>query len=391
MVCHGCGWMGEAGTQRCPDCGMSLDPNAVVGSSRVHVKQLDGGVIVELPWMRDLNGLGFLVSAGMALVPLYLLITDFMYSWPLALLLAPVTYGMAATVLNRTTVIVARGGVDISHGPLPTLSKAVTLTPEEARNLRLLRRETHSRRGGTMVTYDLAGPHGSITTYWNHSDGLDSALSVVERVLSFQRAPMGSVPMGYGFDNPLVPMGLAGVFIIVMLGFRPSGYGVHERIVTDLFHLPDDVEFSGFRSGRNRGGGEYVEAVVQFTPEQWSRYTPGFGFDTASFQGYDLGRTPVEARPSAEALRWRDRDDAVIDYQRNVAIRWADWGWLHSNIDDGKPRLYDVEHRRSFCFGVEGEGAEQRIEPCTAFEHRPTHYTRALLDEDDHRLFVVMR
>ena len=75
---------------------------------------------------------------------------------------------------------------------------------------------------------------------------------------------------------------------------------------------------------------------------------------------------------------------------QNPVLRWLDWGSVHTVSQDGLPNVWNLGERRSFCFGVQGEGDDQRVASCSAFGPRdvPDLYFRAVLDERDQRLFL---
>ena len=187
---------------------------------------------------------------------------------------------------------------------------------------------------------------------------------------------------------------IVGAVAALIIGFAvatmlPSQDAAVEALMREQFHLPPDVELQGFRVDQRRVGGEWVQAIARFTPDQYDRYVSSF-IDASvwtlhpfSFRGQE-----VRAVPSADAFRWRSGSEAFMS--GGQALRWLDWGSVHTVSQDGLPNVWNLGERRSFCFGVQGEGDDQRVASCSAFGPRdvPDLYFRAVLDERDQRLFL---
>jgi hypothetical protein len=171
-----------------------------------------------------------------------------------------------------------------------------------------------------------------------------------------------------------------GFFLValpVVTYFVPKSYDVHRDLVLEQFHLPPDVEFAALKTGSRKGKGEYIEAIVQLTPEQHDAFLASLD-DPAVWHlvPFEFEGIAVTAEPSPTAMQWHPDSLAV------QAIPWVGWGHIHEHVENGP--------RRSFCFAVQGEGESQRIDGCTTFgpDARPDFYVRGPLRMRDRRLFV---
>lgn len=70
------------------------------------------------------------------------------------------TYYVIAGFFNRTVITVLSGKLNIDHGPVPVPGK-LSMSAEELDQLYAKRRVTHSRNGGTNVSYEL---HARLTS-----------------------------------------------------------------------------------------------------------------------------------------------------------------------------------------------------------------------------------
>jgi len=162
-------------------------------------------------------------------------------------------------------------------------------------------------------------------------------------------------------------------------------------VLFEQLHLPAVAELAFFQGQRSSKNGEALEAVVQFTPEQYAAYVRTLNDPSVwTWEPFDFNGAEIVGPPEADALRWWSASGATIA-SPNVAS-WATWGFFHGKSIKGKPSIWDVGPHQSFCFGADGEGVQQRVARCTAFPQyeRPRTYLRALLDERDQRLFVYI-
>jgi hypothetical protein len=161
--------------------------------------------------------------------------------------------------------------------------------------------------------------------------------------------------------------------------FQPDVYQAHVDVLTEQFHLPEDVEFEVLASDH---GGRHV---VQFTPGQYNNYVRSF--DDA--QLWSMGElewygVEVEAAASSRAMTWWDTNEAFHDGTSFPS--YLHWG--HAMGD----AVWDVEPSHSFCFAVVGEGAEQSVYQCGDYQDRPwpEFYVRGIIDPEGQRLFAYI-
>lgn len=183
------------------------------------------------------------------------------------------------------------------------------------------------------------------------------------------------------------PWAIAGLVIILAVAFRRDSYEEHRQLVIEQFHLPAEVEFAAFRSEYNRNTGESIEAIVQFSPEEYHDFVASL-HDRAVWTGtsFEFDGKVIDGRPTRGAFRWSEGDRAIIGPAH--VVRWVRWGFIHDKEHEGKPGIWDIGRHKSLCFAVAGEG--QRIDACTAFgdDEYKSFYVRATLDQEGQRLFV---
>jgi hypothetical protein len=74
-----------------------------------------------------------------------------------------------------------------------------------------------------------------------------------------------------------------------------------------------------------------------------------------------------------------------------MAIRWADWGHIHGQPENGDWTVWDAGRHRSLCWGGGLQDGEATARPCKAYPPTggpPKIVVRGLLDDEAKRLFV---
>lgn len=180
---------------------------------------------------------------------------------------------------------------------------------------------------------------------------------------------------------------------MVYTTMKPDGYEEHRTELMELFNLPDNAEFVDFRSPYGRGGLQFIEGVVQFTPDQWATYTATLDHSTTwNPKGFTYREHTVTAEPDADAIRWHDGEYAWIG--DGYAAFWLNWGFGQSKALQGKPSVGHAKAWKSFCWVVVHDADGQNVESCRDYKHGPKgrkFYVRAKLERENHRLFMYVR
>lgn len=140
------------------------------------------GVELVLPWRDDFNAGGHLLHLGLALCPLVLAAQG---GGSAVLVMCAVIAGLylwLTTVLNRTTILVGRSGVEISHGPLPTHNRTRTVASAQLRGLRLSSYSQGIRYRSTFHQLEAPGLSGALTRGWNRPEALGYVRDVILQV-----------------------------------------------------------------------------------------------------------------------------------------------------------------------------------------------------------------
>lgn len=185
------------GVACCPSCGQVFEAQVADGlfvppspPDGALVRASPHGVVVDLPWVRDVNALGIALQLGFSVIPVAMVWGTWSLWWCPALLASGfLAYNLLTNVVNATTILIAGDRVQVYHGPLPTLGNwAGTLRLSHLRGVRVDKVVSTSRgRFGTRRTtkYQLEGPFtsGPLLKDWNHEQTLDFVQQVFEGCL----------------------------------------------------------------------------------------------------------------------------------------------------------------------------------------------------------------
>ncbi len=159
----------DAGATRTPQASerpklqLPIPPTSVVVNPHSH------GVEIRIPWKHLVSGWVHLVLFFIVLATLFAAVAR--DEGPFLLLLVPVVlYGWLTMVLNSTTILVAKRGIEISHGPIPTWHGTVQKSASSLRGLRVERERkvSYSRHGGRReyFVYHLDANGGRLLKHW---------------------------------------------------------------------------------------------------------------------------------------------------------------------------------------------------------------------------------
>jgi hypothetical protein len=168
---------------RCGACGHVFDLAGAVSAvppplppPGVSVRRYAEGVALDLPWSGDLSVPGIALQLFFAAIPLAVGWS----SWRMLPLAVPASafllYNLLTNLVNRTTVSIGGGSVDVSHGPLPTMwNRSVTLPLARLRGVRVERVVSVSAKGPETTKYQLESPGsgGPLLKDWNTPETLD--------------------------------------------------------------------------------------------------------------------------------------------------------------------------------------------------------------------------
>ncbi len=152
--------------------------------SGVFVRKHAHGLELVHPWRQDNNALGNLLQLGIVAFLVFGGLQDGS-SWFAFVMAAPLAYSWLYTMLNHTTVLIAPGGVEVVHGPLPSFSFGTTLAGHQLRGrLHIQEVERRAGRGRTYRVYHLETLGGdTLLKEWNHRESLDYVRYCIEQVV----------------------------------------------------------------------------------------------------------------------------------------------------------------------------------------------------------------
>lgn len=181
--CPACGEVFEIELTLPPDTPRSLPPPPTYVVARTHGSALE----LVMPWKYSEHS----VEGPILLIPLVLGLTSSVATFnPLWTLLGlPFAYIVLCRQVNSTTVLIAPGGVDVAHGPLPTLYQSgVYRAPDlqglgrETKRVHRFARNRHEKV--THITYaHLRARGGYLLKWWPEEESVRYAQECIRTIV----------------------------------------------------------------------------------------------------------------------------------------------------------------------------------------------------------------
>jgi hypothetical protein len=158
---------------------LPIPPTSVVVEPHSH------GVEIRIPWKHQVSGWVHLILFGLLVFAVIGVVQGESLLFGVVLFTLAL-FGWGTMVFNTTTVLVARRGIEISHGPIPTWLPSIQKPSSSLRGLRVNRRMKtyYTRYGGrrTYWVYDLENHGTPLLKNWGEGTSLEYVKECIEAV-----------------------------------------------------------------------------------------------------------------------------------------------------------------------------------------------------------------
>lgn len=152
----------------------------------VGAREHPNGLEITMPWFHNQNSAGHIVGILLWIVPLAAMCTGQLtpvFALPFGLFFF---WSWLTNAVNRTTVLIGTGGVEITHGPLPNVNGTVKVRAAQLGSMQV--EEVRRRvRHGYISTYKLVAVGRPLLKQWNHREKVEYVREAIQAVLDHAR------------------------------------------------------------------------------------------------------------------------------------------------------------------------------------------------------------